>query len=441
MTQKASATLVLWIFSAFLLIWTLAIPPFQNADESAHYIKTCSKVIVEIHPVRGGYGHSYNWSMNELGILAQTDDVRTRAKPYSWEKFFSEPVDESEHWRFYPFAVPNTIAPYSLPHAACKLLTATSLPYQYIFYALRVSFALSFIALAYFTRRVNENLFMASAPLLMIPMVINQGAAISADYFSIGSTMLFSITIASMIRDSKVSKWTLAASIFLLWNAKIVYLPFTAILLIPMIKWREYRSFHYLTPAFVFGSAAGALQYYYQTSKSHFERNTELHTIQLQRLIDQPAEVLEMFVSTIAGGWVGLLHGAIGTAGWLTTPISSNTMWIAAATVLTWLIYGIARSIRSDKWHYFLLALGIFSATATMLGIYLSMYIFWTQPGSSTIDGVQGRYLIPLAFFVTPLIFSGVQDPKIHIKSLLACIVIAGTAASFLFNDVIPYFY
>ena len=116
-------------------------------------------------------------------------------------------------------------------------------------------------------------------------------------------------------------------------------------------------------------------------------------------------------------------------------------MWIAALTILGWVGYGIARSRRSDIWHYFLLSLGILATVGTLLGIYLSMFIFWTHPSSSTIDGVQGRYMIPLVFLITPLIFSSISDAKLHVKALVVFVVMTGTTISFLLNDVIPFFY
>ena len=432
---------MLWILSGFLVLWTLTTPPFQNADESAHYFKACSKILVETHPVRGGFGHSYNWNINELGIQAQTDEVRKNTKSYSWSEFFSPPIHESKSWRFYPHAVPNTIIPYALPQIACKVLRETPIPYQYIFYALRLAFVASFLALAWFARRTNENLFVASAPLLMIPMVINQGAAISADYFSIGASLIFGITIASMVNNRLFPRWGLALAIFLLWNTKIVYAPFTMALLIPLIKWKEYRSLKYLMPTIGLGALAAALQYYYQTSKSYFDRNIEAQQAQMETLLNEPGQVFNMLMHTINNHWEPLLTQSIGMAGWMTTPISPATMWIATLTLLLWIAYGSSSFARSNRWNVALLTLGAASAVISFVGIYLSMYLYWTPPSSATISGVQGRYLLPMLFFLTPLIFSNKNDDSIHLKSLAAYLILAGTTICFLLFDVVPFFY
>ncbi|QCB45755.1 DUF2142 domain-containing protein [Hydrogenophaga sp. PAMC20947] len=441
LSHKIAAALALWLFSGFLIFWTLVIPPFQNADESAHYIKTCANVIVEVHPIRGGFGHSYNWSMNELAELAKSGEILRRTDTYSWRDFVSKPIYESEHWRFYPNAVPNTIVPYALPHITCKLLQKTSLPYQYIFYAIRLSFVLSFVAIIWLARKTNQHLFVACAPLLMIPMVINQGSAISADYLSIGAAMLFGITAASMIEDKNFSRWKLAIAIFILWNSKIVYLPFFAIILVPLLKWKNFRSFSYLAPSIGAASIAGSLQYYYQTSKSYFEGSIEAQQLQMSRLLDRPLEVFDLLIHTISNDWLGLLQQGIGNAGWLTTPISPPAMWTAAITLIVWVFFGLLNLRFSNKWSLSLLVFGILAVIASFIGIFMSMFLFWTPPSSNSIQGVQGRYLLPLLFLITPLILANRPSHSINPWGLAAYLILACTSISFLLLDIIPFFY
>lgn len=55
----------------------------------------------------------------------------------------------------------------------------------------------------------------------------------------------------------------------------------------------------------------------------------------------------------------------------------------------------------------------LFAVAAGLLlscaGIFAGMYVIWTAPGSDIVEGVQGRYFLPLAFFA-PLLLPAVGD-------------------------------
>ena len=215
---------ILIITSALLLIWVAAIPPFQNPDEGAHYIKTCANPIVEQHP-DVGYGHYFNSAMISVNEAAKVQSIRRGEATFSFSDYFSEPVGKSDDTTFYRHAVPNTLIPYIIPHITCKIIEQTNISYQSIFYILKISFALSFLMLIYFLKKLDTPLFLSLAPLLAIPMVINQSAALSADYFSIAAAGYFGITIGMMIRKQVVSALQIGLAVFLILNSKIVYAP------------------------------------------------------------------------------------------------------------------------------------------------------------------------------------------------------------------------
>lgn len=424
---------------ALLLAWVVAIPPFQNPDEGAHYIKTCANPLVESNPKRG-YGHYFDQGMPDLNLLADVQPIRKDEARFSFQKFFSQPIYESEIRPFYPFAVPNTIIPYTIPYLTCKFLQGIGAQYQYLFYALRLAFAISFVLLLWYAKRIDRDIFLSCAPLIVLPMIINQGAALSADYFSIGSALIFGIIASRMTYSDSQSRWTLAWALFFLLNSKIVYLPFAAVLIIPWMRWSTYRNRKFWVPSAFLSIIALSLQYYYQTSKSHLERVTESRDKQLNMLLENPTEILDILINTIAHSWQFYLKGMIGYAGWLTTPISTPLMWVATASVIFWLALGIHKIGRFDKWIIGMLAAGVLLSGLSFLGIFLSMYLYWTH-GDSMIQGVQGRYFIPLLVFVASLIFGLAKHqpgPKLQVAAFFG---IFAVSIIFLFQTVIPRFH
>lgn len=437
---NAFATTIMGVITTLLLVWIIAIPPFQNPDEGAHFIKSCANPIVETHP-RRGYGHYFDDGMVELNDLADVQPIRKGEAKFSFEKFFSQPIYESEGRPFYPFAVPNTIVPYALPLLTCKSFQAAGAAYQYLFYALRLSFAASFLLLVWFARKIDPKVFVSCAPLLVLPMTINQGAALSADYFSIAAALILAMTASRMTASGDVHRWTFAISLFLIINAKIVYLPLAAVLAIPLLRWQNYQKITFLAPAVVTATIGLALQYYYQSSKSHLQRVTDKRDEQLLKLIEHPLDVIQMLTETISHSWQFYLKGAIGYAGWLSIPISTSLMWTATATICVLTCLGIRKIGPPDRWVAASLFLGACLLAVSFLGIFLSMYLYWSHAGGNLIQGVQGRYFVPLIAFAVGLIFGHAKEQPSTVLQALAFAIIVGVAVLFLHDSVIPAFH
>lgn len=434
------ALIVTGIIAVLLLTWITAIPPFQNPDEGAHYIKSCASPITDTHP-RRGYGHYFDDGMVQLNVLADVQPIRKGEAKFSFEKFFAQPVYESDIKPFYPHAVPNTIIPYALPYLTCTFLQATGIQYQYLFYALRLSFAASFLILIWLAKHSDTKAFLSCAPLLVLPMTINQGAALSADYFSTISALTLAFTAARMTTSDNVQRWMFATSLFLIFNAKVVYLPFAAVLAIPLLRWKKYRKIEYITPAVIAGAIALALQYYYQSSKSYLQRVTDKRDEQLSKLIDHPFEAIQMLMDTVVHSWQFYLKGAIGYAGWFTVPISTSLMWIATATICAWLAIGARQFDWRNRWAIASFTVGLLACAISIIGIFLSMYLYWSHGGRNIIEGVQGRYFIPIIVFIAGLIFGHAkQQPSPWLQGatfLIICLV----TIQFLNDSVLPAFH
>jgi hypothetical protein len=440
-TPNHIANYILITISALLLIWVIAIPPFQNPDEGAHYIKTCANPIVEQNPDRG-YGHYFNSAMASVNEAAQVQPVRRGEATFSFAEYFSEPVGKSEDTIFYRHAVPNTLIPYFIPHIACKIIEQTDVSYQLIFYILKISFALSFLLFIYFLKKLDTPLFLSLAPLLAIPMVINQSAALSADYFSIAAAGYFGITIGMMIKKQAVSALQIGLAVFLILNSKIVYAPLLlAMLPLILLDHKKYFSMKYIFPVMVFFLSALILQFYYQTHKTAMP-HMEARTIeQLQRLQVDPWLFFQMLFKTMVTYSEFYLRGLMGYAGWITIPISKILMQLGIATLLLWLVFSVTKKLVFYK-NQIPLILATFSGLSiSFLLIFLSMLLYWTHPEKSLIEGVQGRYFLPLLFFFFPIAFSFRNNDKIHLELIAPFVIMVAVTVIFLLQSVLPAFH
>jgi uncharacterized membrane protein len=106
------------------------------------------------------------------------------------------------------------------------------------------------------------------------------------------------------------------------------------------------------------------------------------------------------------------LRTAIGFLGWLDAPLPSfcYKFFCLAAFILVFTKSKEAPTVSGTLSA--LSFLGAFLGTATL--IYFSMYLSWTIPGSTQIEGVQGRYFLPMAMAFAFSPFRIGISPKLH---------------------------
>lgn len=112
-----------------------------------------------------------------------------------------------------------------------------------------------------------------------------------------------------------------------------------------------------------------------------------------------------------------LLQEAIGVLGWLDT-FFSPTFYYIAETCLTvcflTMFYSVVRKPQKKNIIYAACVLFLLFASGT--GIILALYVNWTPVAATHIDGVQGRYFLPLMLFlpiIVPLLAHQNSDKKI----------------------------
>jgi Predicted membrane protein (DUF2142) len=114
---------------------------------------------------------------------------------------------------------------------------------------------------------------------------------------------------------------------------------------------------------------------------------------QLLYIAQNPLTTAEIIFNSIKQAGLFYLYGLIGWFGWLTVPLPDFVYWL--------FLIGLALAILGDMQGHFALTkwqTSIFLSVFLMyiVGVMLSMYLFWTPLANSIIEGVQGRYFIPI---------------------------------------------
>ncbi|MBQ7704831.1 MAG: DUF2142 domain-containing protein, partial [Selenomonadaceae bacterium] len=126
-------------------------------------------------------------------------------------------------------------------------------------------------------------------------------------------------------------------------------------------------------------------------------------------LLQHPQEFLAAFFATIKNPMAWRADTFINLMGYYNLQMSETFGKIYLAAITFAALFGKLNFNTKDR------LLIIFAALSTILGIFLTEYLIWTPVGAEMINGVQGRYFVPVALLIfCPLsIFSDFKYEKI----------------------------
>ncbi len=147
---------------------------------------------------------------------------------------------------------------------------------------------------------------------------------------------------------------------------------------------------------------------------------------QLYYTLHHPFAVMYAFVNSIFSGTSDLtVRDLFGTFTWSRVVLPLWLQLFSFLLLMFALLYQLGRTsgMKFSAWARSVPAIA-FAATFGL--IYLTFYFLWSAPGATTINGVQGRYFLPLLPLLIPLFTT--KKPFINLKSeVFARVVKSGT--------------
>ncbi len=116
--------------------------------------------------------------------------------------------------------------------------------------------------------------------------------------------------------------------------------------------------------------------------------------LQLRRALGEPLRFAGLAAADYLHHGLRYAAGFAGNFGWLDTPLPRPAIAIWGLLLLAAALTGGDAGLALAAWQRWVAAAVV---AATMLLLSLSQYVLWTRLGADFVDGLQGRYFLPLA--------------------------------------------
>jgi uncharacterized membrane protein len=404
--ERCYLVLAVLFGSVFLLIT----PPFQVADEPAHFYRSFQ--ISESGWIASRLQDGAVGGMLPSGLATTATRMLgnipgQRDQHISAHMIIDELSGRINSAERIPIAFQNTALYSPLPYLPQALgiglvrLLSPSSPLG-LLYGARTFNLITSILFCYWAIKITPIGKWAFFLLALAPMTVFQAASASGDAITIGLTLLAAASFFYILKQTPpLQTWQLALLLALAAGLALVKPPYAIIvglfICLPASKFASKQQRHWfiitliLVTLFLVTSWALIAHDLYRPSRPDVAINP---TAQLNLILQSPMHYLRaVFATHGITGSIHLLSQFVGVLGWLDTPIPLWAVWLYY--VLFVLALAPPQPALLPSHFQRLSAFGMWLVTFGAIDALL--YLTWTKVGDMKIEGLQGRYYLPLA--------------------------------------------
>lgn len=390
------------------LVLIFVTPPFQVPDEPAHFYRAYAVSEGEPWARREGerLGAVLPASVQELGADFQSNLASRPDRAISPETILRAlrvPLDE-ERRRFadYRTSAQLTLVPYLPQATGIAIARALGAPALGLLYAARLANLLAATALIAVSLRRLPAFPWLLTMLALTPMTLFLRASASADALTTALAFLLAGAAARLAwGEGQRAGWrdvaVLTAGAAALCLSKPAYVPLAGlVLLIPAARFPNGRRGPALT---LFAAITGAAFILAMATVSTMDVSLRPDTPvdrdrQIEDALADPLRVAGIVTEDYLRRGDRYAAQIVGQLGWLDTNLPKPFLWAYLLVLGLLVLLDGRRGVEVRPWQRALLCL---MALATLALVSAAQYAFWTPYGADHVDGIQGRYFIPLA--------------------------------------------
>lgn len=390
------------------LVFVFATPPFQVPDEPAHFYRAYA--VSEGNPSARRAGEDLGAllpaSLEELGAAYKEElafHSERRVAPERIVRDLAVPL-EPERRRFvdYRSSAQFTPVPYLPQAAGIAVARWLGAPALGLLYAARLANLLAGTALIALALRRMPSFPWLMTMLALTPMAIFLRGSASADTLTMAAAFLLAGTAARLAwAEEARGGWgdvaILTACSAALCLSKPVYVTLAfLVLLIPAARFPGGRK----GPALLLFAAVTAAAFGVGMATA----GAVDVPVRLDAPVDRDRQIESALAEPFRVAWIitedylrmGRRYAAqvVGQLGWLDANLPKPLLWGYAFLLGLLVVFDVRRTVAVHLWQRLLLLL---VALATLALVSASQYATWTPYGADYVEGIQGRYFIPLA--------------------------------------------
>jgi uncharacterized membrane protein len=360
-------------------------PPFAVPDETLHFFRGEAIAGGHFMPNGGGKPDSAHVAqgVQTLVYLFSTADPMTLARSLPLEPQ-KQPVVYFPAWY-----TPLPYAPQATAAAICNALNVRPLV---AFYAGRLANLIASLLLIAMAMRIAPQMETIFAAAALLPTTLTEFASWSADALTISLAFLLTAMLFAGARNASS-----VATAFALGLCKPAYF------LIALLRPKRV--------AVIAAMAAGTLLAFWYAHLAYYQQRTGLPidaSAQLRCIVSDPLHFARVLANDWREHWLHHVETMIGGA----------TVVEIVLLIAVGLTSG-ARAVGDDR------APALAIAIVTILGVQLSQYLIWNIVCGEAIEGVQGRYFIP----ILPLLLAAMALPRVRWRvTIPPTLAVAGIA-------------
>ena len=442
------------ILSALGLLFVFLVPPFQSPDEQTHLYRAyqLSEGRLIAKKLRYGAGDvlpaSLSASFNSYAYLLFQPDTKldiAQHKDSLDKSLDSKQRSETRFENTAPYP-PLAYLPQVIAISIGKLFSVGPVA---LLYLARLANVFVWVLLLWLCMKRQPRIALPLFAFALLPIVLFQSASASADVMTAGLAIFF--TLELLLIATKKSFITRSDSILLLATGvalalcKMPYILLVLlVLVIPTNQFSSVKKSWLLKLTMMLVPFAVALLWTLLSLKSFVNlRETANTPAQLSFILHQPLQyAIILFNTYLTGPSDSLYMQMIGILGWLDTKLTFWSMLLSFGAVLLATI-GV---VETKKYRLPSPVQRI--AALTVLGLIIcaistALYLTWDAPGARLIDGLQGRYYVPLigVIVIATMGLMGLKASQQKNVSYITYTMLALSIASILTSLVARYYH
>ena len=417
--DKITPEKMLLIFMVYIVSELFIFPPLQVPDEPYHFVQAYSlsqnwssvnakksiNVPSNIKCINYSYVVNYN-KVLEANDIAKC--LKNSEKNVERKELFGAKVGKT-----------STILGYLSSALTLKFVDTFSNSSLLIFYLSRLgTFIVSFVIL-FFAIKITPKYKNIMLLIGVLPMFIQQMNSFSYDSILNSIVMLYYAFILRKISSDKIISFKDVIipiiSLVIMYTLKMVYIfLFVLLFFIPVEKFKTLKRkiiYIFIIAAFVFFSV-------YLIQNVLFVSEGILNTTtnkQLQYILHNPLYLFTIAINTLKTRTWFYFQGIVGYFGWWAFSLNNLDicLWFVMFVLLCFNEENILFKKISKKLNYKKIVL-LIMILLMIAAVFASMYLCWSDYKLNYVEGVQGRYFIPILFSIALLII----PKKVRIKKI-----------------------